>query len=313
MRGHKIITLTNFNCLFTKNEKDYPMLDFFHIIKKASLLNKKYRKMFLFETKILETKIMGYCLYGKIVKDTNLEISSRYDEITHTLEEFSRKEIHQSSPYSEFILILKNHRLIFTPSQKGSPTISNLKSVFKSNIKEILKNCNRNKEEKDKLLLKIFEIIELPKKTNIIEELNNFEKISSFALKFFQLNNDILNNFFDSSQEIKTKINGLEMTQQFKNPQNKKIIAEMIQKTDGMVDIELKANRKGEIEKVYKNNDFKEKIEVILPEHLSLEENIQLLVDEKLDDNRMRKVSEDNKNTYEKFVNKLKEMGEKIF
>ena len=313
MKGHKTLTLANFNCLFSINDEDYPMLDFFNIIRKASLSDKKYRGMFLYDTKIIETKTMGYCLYGKIVKDTQLEINSRYNKETYILEELSKTEVHQSSPYSEFILILKNHRLLFTPSQKGSPTVSNLRSVFKSNITDILRDCNRKKEEKDKLLLKFFDIIELPRKTNILNELNEFEKISSFSLTFFQLNNDILNNFFDSAQKVKAEMKSSEMTQQFKNPQDRKLIAKMIQKTDGMVDIELKANKKGEAEKTYKNNDFKERVEMDLPDFLSLEENIQLLIDQKLDDNRIKRVSRDNQSAYERFIEKMKKIGEKLF
>lgn len=313
MKGHKTLTLANFNCLFMMNEKDYPMLDFFNIIRKASLSDKRYRGMFLYSTKIIETKTMGYCLYGKIIKDTQLEINSRYNKETHILEELPKKELHQSSPYSEFILILKNHRLLFTPSQKGSPTISNLRSVFKSNITDILRNCNRKKDEKNKLLLKFFDIIELPKKVNIVKELTKFEKISSFSLTFFQLNNDILNNFFDSTQKLKAEIKSSEMTQQFKNPQDKELIAKMIQKTDGMVNIELKAKKKDEAEKTYRNDDFKEKVEIDLPDFLPLEENVQLLIDQKLYDDRIKKVSNENQSTYERFIKKMKEIGEKIF
>ena len=42
MKGHKTLTLANFNCLFSINDEDYPMLDFFNIIRKASLSDKKY-------------------------------------------------------------------------------------------------------------------------------------------------------------------------------------------------------------------------------------------------------------------------------
>lgn len=311
MKGKKIITLCNLNCKFEKNKKTYPMLDYFNIVKEALFLEKHFRNMFLYEVKLIETKTMGYCIYGKIVKNTHLEINSKYDEKNKILNELSKTEIHQSSPYSEFILILKNHRLIFTPSQKGSPTIKNLESVLKRNIKSILKIYNHQlNEEKEMINLHFFDIMEVPKKTNVYNDLVKFEKISLFSLKFIELNNDLLNDYFESTQVLKDEIGSNEIVQNFKNPMNKKIIAKMIEKSAGKISIMIKARKKGEVkEKIYKNDDFKEKLEVIFPAELvNDEENILSLIDKRIDDQRLKEVSQDNENTYKKFLENMKEI-----
>ena len=68
--------------------------------------------------------------------------------------------------------------------------------------------------------------------------------------------------------------------------------------------------KKGEVkEKIYKNDDFKEKLEVIFPAELvNDEENILSLIDKRIDDQRLKEVSQDNENTYKKFLENMKEI-----
>ncbi|CAL7874554.1 hypothetical protein [Fusobacterium necrophorum] len=304
MKGEKVFTFANFNCVFETGDKkkSYPMLEFFDVIHEASFLDRRYRGLFLHEVKLIKTENAGICLYGKIVKNTTLEIESRFDESKQKLIEID--EQYKASPYSEFILILQNHRLIFTPNQKGSPSLSNLSSVYKRNILQVLKK--RSVEEKilQNLEFKL-NISEIPKKAEVLKELKEFEKISLFKLDFFELNNDDLSDFFDKANEIKDRIGSKEMKQEYKNPTNKAMIAKMIQETEGKADITLVANKKDEKDVCYKNADFKEKKIIYLPEESTKDENINRVIAESITDQRLREISPANKTAYEKALEKF--------
>lgn len=312
MKGKKVIILANLNCIFKRNEEDFPMLEHFDVIIEAiKQMTNDNRNLFLYDLNWIETKSLGYCLYGKIIKNTNLEIASKYHKESGVLEELPKKEMHHSSPYSEFVLILQNHRILFTPSQKGSPTIQNLQKLFRNNIKKAVKDYNREKE--DSLELKDLNILELPKRQNIYELIKQFKKISIFSLKFIQLNNDLLDDYFENTDTIKQEIGSNEVVQIFKNPSNKKVISTMIEKTDGKVEVSLRAKKEGENMKEYKNGDFKERIEVILPEHNSNEENVKHLIDGEIFDIRLKEVSKENQSIYTKMKGYIKEIVMSLF
>lgn len=303
MKGEKVFTLANFNCVFEEEGgESYPMLDFFDIIYEASFLDKRYSGLFLYGVELIKTEDAGICLYGKIVKNTTLEVDSIFDEREQRLIETDEK--YPASPYSEFILILQNHKLIFTPNQKGSPNLVNLSSVYKQNISQVLKKIGLEKEELQNLKLKL-NITEIPKKAEILKELKNFEKISSFKLDFFELNNDDLSDFFDMADNFKKEIGSKEMKHEYKNPTNKDMVAEMIQKTEGKAEITLVANKQGEKSIPYKNEYFKEKKVIYLPEHEGIEANILKVVTEIITDVRMKKVSQENEESYKRALKKF--------
>lgn len=124
-------------------------------------------------------------------------------------------------------------------------------------------------------------------------------------LDFFELNNDDLSDFFDMADNFKKEIGSKEMKHEYKNPTNKDMVAEMIQKTEGKAEITLVANKQGEKSIPYKNEYFKEKKVIYLPEHEEIEANILKVVTEIITDVRMKKVSQENEESYKRALKKF--------
>lgn len=306
MKGHKELILANFNCLFGENETSKePMLNYFEKIVFPAFLQKYNHKQFFFhEISIKEYDKDKFYLYGKIIRQTTLEVSSIYNKETQTLEETNYK--YEASPYSEFILLLENHRLILCGNQKGSPTISNFQSLMRNSINKIIKDNNKVCETGHELPpLYEFEVIELPKTEDIKKNIEKFESISKFSLKIVSLNNDILDdNFFEDLQKLKdisgSKSSELNLT----NPENKSFISEAIEKSAGLATFTLEAReKKGEKPIKYTNNEFKEKLSLYLDEHKSENENEIYAINQAILDPRMSVVSSENKNAYDKVIN----------
>lgn len=311
MKGYKELTLANFNCTFGKNEKLLePMLaQFKEIIYPAFRDNRKVRNYYFYDIRLSKHDEYGFYISGRIVKDTVLEIKSRFNHISGELDETN--EEHSSSPYSEFILLLVNHRLIFVKGQKGSPTISNLENLIKSNIKNKVKDFNAHCETVDEILpLYELNIVEIPKNKNIASKIKDFKSISKFSLKFFALNNDIpMEEFIKNMQEMRTKTKSKSLEPTFYNPEEKEYIGKLIEESDGLVEFSMTAiENDGEKSKIYKNGDFKEKIEIYLPEHETALHNDNLVINTVLLDNRMSVISEANRSMYSKIKATLSDL-----
>lgn len=308
MKGKKEIQLANFNCTFgTVEEKASPMLEYFiEIIYPAFKRKKQYGVFFFDEIIIGENKKIGYYLYGKIIKDTTLEVKSRYDWDKEKLVDTDEK--YRSSPFSEFILMLNNHRLLFIPGTKGHPRLSSLKTLLKNNIKKVTKEHNKKSLPEEELPpIYSFDIIEIPKKTNVLKDIEMFEEIKSFSLEFMKLNHEPLAGMLQNIDSIREKCGSKSSKYTMKNPTEKKVIAEIIQESDGLANFSMVARKKEDIESIeYKNDNFKEVRELLLPEHETLENNINLAIDDSFNDPRINSAKKAEKSLYERAIEKIK-------
>ncbi|WP_300453038.1 hypothetical protein [Fusobacterium sp.] len=309
MKGKKEIQLANFNCTFgTVEENASPMLKYFtEIIYPAFKRKKKYRKTFFFEDiKLGENKKIGYYLYGKIIKDTTLEITSRYDWENNTLVDTDEK--YRSSPFSEFILMLNNHRLLFIPGSKGHPRLSSLKTLLKYNIERVIKEHNKKSLPEEELPeIYSFDIIEIPKKTDVFKQIEMFEEIKSFSLEFIKLNPEPLSGILQNIDSIRERCGSNSSKYTMKNPTEKKVIAEIIQESNGLASFSMEARKKDESEvREYKNDNFKVTRELIFPEHETLENNINLAINDSFNDPRINDAKRAEKKLYEIVVEKIK-------
>lgn len=305
MKGYKELILANFNCLFGKNETSKePMLNYFEKIIFPAFLQKYQHKQFFFhEISIKEYDTDKFYLYGKIIRQTTLEINSIFNTETETLEDTNYT--YKTSPYSEFILLLENHRLILCGNQKGSPTITNFQALMRSSINKIIKDNNKHCETGHELpSLYGFEVIELPKTEDIKKSIEKFDSISKFSLKIMSLNNDILDDaFFEDLQKIKDLSKSKSSELNLTNPENRQFIAEAIEKSAGLATFTLKAReKKGEKAINYRNNEFKEKLPIYLNEHNNESENEIYAIKQTILDPRMSVVSPENKKAYNKLI-----------
>lgn len=217
-------------------------------------------------------------------------------------------EKYRTSPFSEFILMLNNHKLLFIPGSKGHPRLSSFKSLLKNNINNIIKVNNRQSiSENEFPPIYSFDVIEIPKSANVLEDIKKFEEIKSFSLEFIKLNPEPLSGLLQNIDSIRERCGSNSSTYTMKNPKNKEVIAEIIQESNGLANFSMKAKKQEDVEiREYKNDNFKEVRELILPEHESLDNNINLVINDSFNDQRINSAPKAEKNLYKRAIEKLK-------
>lgn len=191
----KKMSIANFNTVFEKNDKEMPMLECFDTIIMPALTNdyiKKYNnaKMFFDEINVIEDEDGEYILTGILVKDTILEVKHNYDYQESKL--IDKIGEYPSAPYSLFIIYLKNHRMILIRDQKGSPSLSNFRTMIKAVIDDYVRKVNRKLEQEGKELLPIplVNVVGISSGSDINNILGGVEKVTKLMLRFYPLNGD---------------------------------------------------------------------------------------------------------------------------
>lgn len=182
--------VANFNVVFGEDER--PMLNHFDDIVYPAMTsgiiknNKHEDDYFLNEVEVITNKKEDAVLIGRIIKRTTLEIYSDLNEKGDLIE---KDERYSSAPYSTFVIYLRNHRMLFVPNQKGSPTLVNFRSTVSYILKKYIDDNNYNNDKK--MPYALVNIIGVPSITSIGELLKSVKKINSLTLKFYPLNGDI--------------------------------------------------------------------------------------------------------------------------
>ncbi|MHD0313944.1 hypothetical protein [Fusobacterium varium] len=310
MKGLKVIQAANFNCVFGK-EKDIPMLKEFKRIVFPAFKNgkKEYqnsiiKKLFFSEIKIFETNL-GYCLYGKIIKDIDLVIKNKLDSKGNLIDVDDKVS---SAPYSEFILILKNHKMLFTPSQPGSPTLHDFKNLINHSITNIIK-INDIREGKRRLNFKL-DIFEIPEEIALEKKLSKFEEIEFFKFEIHPQNSRLFDDDYISKLEEERKGLGADKIEQkiFK-PSHLERIKKVVLTFKDMAYYTLKGKEKDKEWEVIKNSTYKKEIEHHFPEANSNSENIRIAVNiVASQDKRIVEVDKDNTLVYNEALNSIKSL-----
>ena len=128
--AEKQMTIADLNVVFGKEEE--PLLKRMDDIVLPALQSGIIRPAsentrFLFEDCQIVEMNGELVLKGIIIKDTILDVMSEYTEagLRKTDKHFP------SSPYSIFMIFLKNHRMVIVKNQSGSPDIRSFKTSFK--------------------------------------------------------------------------------------------------------------------------------------------------------------------------------------
>lgn len=255
----KVVEYLNLNITFDGE----PLLSRFEdIFMPAISENYLKLKKFKYVFKNLEIREVEdeYVLTGIVVKDTILEINTVLDENKEKL--IYKDDKIKSSPYSMFVLFLKDHRMLLVKNQKGSPNISNLKTAFKDNlekyirdkntkikkkIRKDLRNQKLNKEEinerfgvlfgESKLPYPKVDIIGITSKNELLEQLRK-SKIKNVSFKFAPRNGDIggYSDLFDSiNEKIVVKCKS-QASLKLDGPENKREVVNIITETEDLVD-----------------------------------------------------------------------------
>jgi len=145
----KIVTIANMHCLFDYKGRKLPLLDRFNDLFYPALAEQKYVRVssnkettfYISEVQIVDLWDGELAVIGKHYKRSRLKLKQDFDYETGE-EPIGRTEI--NAPYSTFVLLLRNHRIINIADQNGSPDIRSLASTIRSFLKQYKKSLYLN-------------------------------------------------------------------------------------------------------------------------------------------------------------------------
>ena len=244
----KQLYVANINIVFGKEEE--PLIERVDDIIIPALTSGIVKKSgektrFIFEDVLLrEIEEDEWVIQGLFIKDTVLDVMSEYSPNTGL--EKTEKHIN-SAPYSLFIIYLKNHRMVLVKNQSSSPDIRNFASAFKEIIGAYVRKENEHLDKGKKLPKPIIFVSGIKTAASVKETLKDVEKINQLLLKFYPLNAewDYDPIFGEIDQKIRKTIQSKKGRMIFSSPQSKDGVADIIERTEGIVKSEMKVTYKG--------------------------------------------------------------------
>lgn len=307
--------IANFNCTFGKENQ--PMLDyFFEIIlpafskeeedqKKGS--EKKETDFFFRNVKL--TNVKGeFVLAGLIVKSTTLEVKSRIikGELVRT------NEIYPSDPYSYFLINLKNHRMVLVKNQKGSPTLKNFSVTAREKIRNYTREENEVREEK--LPNVNLNVVAIPFKGAIEEELKKVKQIKNVTLRFYPLNGDIIDNeTVDYLTETLEKLGSKTGDITYNTPTNKDNVVSIIKDTKGLMKPTIRVKFNNGTSGTLKDDSFTEVMSIPLNEEETFNQNIDEITGKVINKPEFNETSEENRSIYDRVYTRLENAYNTLF
>lgn len=263
-----VCNIANFNCTFNVNGESRPLLDYFesivfpamtknNIIRETTKNKEKTAQYFFIDVKLIEIKKDEYALVGKHVKRAFLRINQ---DITPDGIVTPIGEIKNSAPTSTFILLLRNHRVIYFKNDLlGSPDIRS----FNTTVKEIVKKFIRGKRNDlinelkksdfnydgveysrvtdftEEVLNKKYpwseiNIVPIESKELIEEKFKELYKINKLELSIYKLNSENhYGSYFKTVSEFASKIGTEKIQQRSTNVQNVDEVKNVIDSSEG--------------------------------------------------------------------------------
>ena len=247
MSEKKQMSVGDLNVVFGKHEE--PLLEWLDEIILPALNSGIIRiasenTRFIFE----EWEVVEFdhelILKGILIKDTNLDVMSEYTEdgLKKTNKHFP------SSPYSVFMIFLKNHRMLIVKNQSGSPDIRSFKTTFTYVVKEYIYTQNLIRKENKMELLPFVRVNVSGIKTSqsVKTALQDVERINELTFQFYPLNAEWDYNpiFGGIDSAIRRVIGSKRGKMVFPSPTSKDGVAEVIEQTEGLVKAKMKVEYK---------------------------------------------------------------------
>ena len=248
----KQMYIADLNAVFGKEEE--PLIRYMDDIVLPALTSNVVadsteRTRYFFEDVLVRNIGGEYVLSGLLIKDTILEVKSEYDQ----REGLKKTDKHfKSSPYSLFLIYLKNHRMMLVKNQDGSPDTRSFSFAFRTVVDKYIKNRNgeikadQNIEIKKYLPYVRVKVSGIKTSASVKEALKDVEKITELTLKFYPLNSewDYGNVFGDIDCRIRKVIGSAKGKMIFPSPENIDGVVSVIEKTEGMAKTEMKVKYK---------------------------------------------------------------------
>ncbi len=277
----KNFQIANFNVTF--GNEAIPMLDFFDTVIYPAFKSKNIRiindNSYLFlNIEIHEYSPYSHVLTGVLVRKTTLEIKS---DLTSDGNLIEKDEQYSTAPYSLFAINLRNHRMVFMPNQKGSPSLASFQSTAKHVINSYIKTENQKRCNDNKLEYAEIHVVGIPNAETIDNLLDNVKKIKRLTLRFYPLNGDIdYSEAFDILTNQMRKTLGCKTGEVvFNNPKSitgaKKIIAQ----AGGTISPILKVTTNENSEATFKDDTMSERYALEVVDDSDITNTKQQLLD----------------------------------
>ena len=207
-----------------------------------------------------------------------MEIKSDLDEDGELIE---KDEKYSAAPYSVFVVNLLNHRMIFMPNQKGSPSIANFRSTLKYVIDKYTNMQNKELDEEQKLEYALVNVVGIPSAKTMDELLGNVKRINSLTLRFYPLNGDIdyTEAFGILTTDMRKDVGCKNGEIVFKSPKSIEGIKKLLEKAAGTINPILQVVTKEGSKAKLKDYELSEKYELDFEENVDFETESEQLVD----------------------------------
>jgi len=303
----------NFNVTFGKDKK--PLLDCFETIIYPALTSDITKQgynengkieLFFDEVKVTQLDNGEYILTGYFIKDTFVKVETIHDG--ERLVVMNKK--YPTSPYSIFVLFLKNHRVVLYQNEQQSPNLRSFNATVRDILQKYIKTYNEklNEKEKEQKLPKAsVHIVGLPlMAANIEEQLISVEKITEMRVKLYPLNGDCeFNDIFASMRRINECVDSKNSKYVLSSPKSKKGVSTVIANSNGLVDITLDVKYKNGSEGKIKSEHFTEKIPFKTDTN-DFFAQVNQISNKSLEMPEMKKCSEENKNIFVRNIDKIR-------
>ncbi len=273
--------IANFNVVFGEDES--PMLDYFNSIifpAMTSGIEKTSNddKFMFMNIRTLKNHVGTYILTGILVKKTILEIKSDLNEHGELIE---KDEKHSSAPYSSFAINLLNHRMIFMPNQKGSPSIATFRGTVRYVIETFIERENQQRDQGQKLPDAEINVVGIPSAHSLGELLDNVQKINSLTLRFYPLNGDI--DFSEAfgilANDMRNEVGSKNGEIVFKSPKSIHGVKNILEKAAGTISPVLKVVTKNGSKATLKDFELSEKYEIAVDDSTDYQKEETQLID----------------------------------
>ncbi|ENZ33274.1 hypothetical protein HMPREF1084_01742 [Clostridium butyricum 60E.3] len=306
-------TIANFNCTFGKENK--PMLTYFKEIIYPAFTSGEIRevgddKYFFESVELKELNDGRIVLKGILVKKTKLEVKTEYDFEEGKIR-FTDK-LYDTAPISIFTLFLDNHRMLYTPNQKGSPGIASFSATIKYMIKKVVRDYNINVPKDDRIPYPEIDIVDIPSKKEIKEKLKSVKHISKLSFKIFNKNGDInTEDAFEWMEEDLKELGAKNSEFTITSPTRFDKVVERIDQSKGYAKVNLKViygnGAKGKLD----NESMSEKFPINYPEGSSIDTVSTISMNTFKDNELMSSIGEENIKVFKENKYKIVELFKK--
>ena len=309
----KKVSVANFNIVFLeKDDREAPLLEYFDNIIMPALNSNIQKasgedKYIIMNSEIRESRNGEYVLTGYFVKKTVLE---RYSDLDSDGKLISLDDRYSAAPFSTFIIYLKNHRMIFIENQKGSPKLSSFRSTVKYILETFVKKHNEglNDSSNEVLPIPLVNVIGIPSRKSMENELKDVEKISKLTLRFFPLNGDgdveFSGVFSVLSKEFRKVLGSKTGLVQYNSPQNKQGVIEVLSAVEGTVEPIIEVIDKNNAKKTIRQDRISEHMKMSVSAQ-NLKEEMEGFIFEGSKLESINYVSKENRDIYEKSKGKI--------